>query len=101
MAQFKIFLNRLKKPSVILSLISQIIIILSLLNINVDTNQINAVATGIMSILVTMGIMSNPDTKNKTFGDDIRLCENCGNTDIHVDISGELTCTVCGFQPEL
>ena len=71
MQQIKILMKRILNPTVFTSIISQIVILLTMFNINVDTQQVSLAVTAITTILITLGIMSNPDTKNKTFLDDI------------------------------
>lgn len=94
--QFKEVLNRLKKPSVILSITSHIITILLLLHVNVDTDAVTGIVTAITSILVILGIISNPSTKNKGYGDDILKCSKCDKKTIHHLINGNLVCSKCG-----
>lgn len=95
--QFKVILERLRKPSVILSIVSQIIAILALLKINVDNALVMAIATGVCSILTTAGIMSNPSTEKKGFGDDIYYCEHCDKNSVHTKVDGKLVCSDCGY----
>lgn len=67
--QLSQFAIRLRKPSIILSLVSQIITILLLLGFDIDKNLIMSVATIICSILVALGILSNSDSTKKGSGD--------------------------------
>lgn len=89
-------LNRLKKPSVILSITSHIITILVLLKVNIDMDTITGIVTAITSILVILGILSNPTTQNKGYGDDILNCSNCNKNTIHTLVGDNLVCTKCG-----
>lgn len=96
MDEWKKILSRLKNPSVVLSIFAQIITILSLLNVNVDLTIAKGILTAVCSILVLLGIMSNPTTENKGYGDDMLLCSHCNKKSPHVLICGEMICTECG-----
>ena len=96
MQQIKILMKRILNPTVFTSIISQIVILLTMFNINVDTQQVSIAVTAITTILITLGIMSNPDTKNKTFLDDIVFCKNCNKKSPHVLIKGDMVCKDCG-----
>ncbi len=100
MNQLKIVLQRLKNPAVITSLVSEFIAILMLLNIDVDANMIAGIIATITSMLVMLGILSNPDTETKGFGDDIAVCSGCGEETQHVLVGGELVCQNCGHRLE-
>ena len=101
MNQFKVILERLKKPSVILSIASQIIAIFALLNVNIDATMVTGVITTGCSVLVMLGIMSNPSTKNKGFGDDILECAGCHKKTSHVLVGKKMVCSVCGTAHQL
>ena len=96
MTQFKVILERLKNPSVILSIVSQIAGIAVMINPNVKADVITGVAMSICSILVLLGILSNPNTKNKGFGDDILMCSKCGKPSVHIEVAGQMVCQECG-----
>lgn len=96
MTQVNIILERLKKPSVILSLTSQVVGLLILLDVNIDSEVVTGVATSVTAILVTLGILSNPDTQTAGYGDDIAVCENCGDETQHVLVGDDLVCKNCG-----
>lgn len=100
MTQINIIIERLKKPTVIISLISQIVGILILLDVNIDSEAITGIATSVTAILVTLGILSNPDTVTSGYGDDIAYCEGCEEEKSHVAIGGELYCSDCGTKLE-
>lgn len=95
MTQAKLFLNRLKKPSVVLSIVSQILILLSLFKVNVDVSLVNGVVGACLSILVTLGIMSNPDTTNKMYSDKIEYCPTCDDNHVFSVVAGQHVCTNC------
>ena len=95
MTQITVFLKRLKNPTVVLSIISQIVILLSALNVEVDTETVNVIVTGVLSILVTLGIMSNPDTVKKTYTDDIQYCKTCNKKTVHSKVAGKMICIDC------
>lgn len=96
MNQLKIVISRLKTPSVVISIASQVISVLVLLNINVDRGVITAVVTAGCSVLVLLGIMSNPDTVNKGYADDLYECSNCHEITAHVRVGDNLVCPNCG-----
>lgn len=96
MTQLKVIAKRLKRPSVIISIVSQVILLLILLHVEIDHDLAMAVTATISSILVTLGILSNPDSNNKGYGDDLLLCKDCKSTDTHVQIGDKMVCTKCG-----
>ncbi|MEG2073954.1 MAG: hypothetical protein RRY54_04235 [Angelakisella sp.] len=96
MNQLKNILARLKNPSVVISIASQIISVLLLLNVNVDRGIITAVITAACSVLVLLGIMSNPDTVTKGYGDDMHECANCHQMTPHLRVGDSLVCSKCG-----
>lgn len=98
MEQIKIILQRLKNPSVIMSIVSQIITILVLLNVNVDKQAVTGVVTAICTILVLLGILSNPDTNTKGYGDDMIQCDHCNKLTKHVLVNGKMVCSECGNE---
>lgn len=96
MKQWQIMLKRLGKPSVIMSIVSQGIAILTLLHINVDSSVVMGVVAGISSILVLLGIMSDPNTQTGGYGDDILYCEHCKDDREFVTIGQRMICKECG-----
>lgn len=102
MDQLKLTLSRLKKPSVIISLVSQIAPILILLGFNIDEHALMTVTYALCSILVTLGILSNPDTNQKGYSDDLLTCSNDGLLSPHVMVNGQMVCKNCGavYQPQ-
>lgn len=99
--QIKSIISRLKKPTVLLSIASQIVSLLLLLGFNINESMIMTVVTIGCSVLVTLGIMSNPDTKNTGYGDDLLVCSNSGQLEPHVMVNSQMVCKNCGavFQP--
>ena len=95
MAQLKEFLKRLKNPSTVLSLVSEIIVILILFKVNVNVDIVTGVVTACCSILVLLGIMSNPTTSNKGYADDIFYCKNCKENTYYTTIGSNLYCCKC------
>lgn len=87
---------RLQKPSVILSLVSQATAVLLLIGFTIDEHLILSIATLLCSALVTLGILSNPDTENKKFGDDVMLCSKEDKYSNHIKINGQMLCAECG-----
>lgn len=96
MKQLLLILERLKKPSVLLSIASQIVTLLMLFNVKVDMNLVTGIITAITAILVLLGIVSNPTTKTGSYGDDILDCSLCGKQTAHVLINGKMVCSECG-----
>lgn len=105
MNQLRIILARLKKPSVVMSVVSQIIAILILAGFQANESMVMTVVTMICNILVTLGIMSNPDTNTRSYGDDLLVCTGCGVIRQHVKVNGRMLCSDCGavyqVPPEL
>lgn len=100
--QLQQILTRLKKPSVILSLVSQIASILMVAGIPVDKGFLVTVSAMICSALVTLGVLSNPDSTKSGYGDDFLTCSNSGEVERHVLVNGQMVCVNCGAirQPE-
>lgn len=98
MAQLKLILKRLKNPSVIISIASQIISILILCNVDVNAKLASGIIASATSILVALGILSNPDTKKKSFSDDLYYCKDCGKLSQHTMIAGKMVCNDCGNE---
>ena len=98
MHQLQVIFKRLKKPSVLISVSSQIVTILLLLNVYVDVDVVSAIITGICSILVLLGIVSDPETQNKGYGDDLIECSGCHHKTRHIMINGKMVCTNCGCE---
>lgn len=98
MNQLKLILSRLKNPSVILSILSEVITILMLLNVNVNIDLVTGIVTAVCSILVLLGILSNPTAQNRGYGDDVMRCENCGKDSLHVQVNGKMVCIDCGEE---
>lgn len=96
MEQLKLILKRLKRPGVIISITSQIITVLLLLNVNVNIDVVTGIVTAICSILVLLGILSDPDSEQMGYGDIFALCSGCGKKTHHVFINGQLVCKECG-----
>ncbi|NLD19000.1 MAG: hypothetical protein GX663_01955 [Clostridiales bacterium] len=98
MRQIHVIFERLKKPSVLISIASQIATILVLFNIHVDMDIVSTVITGLFSILVLLGIISDPTTQTKRYGDDLLECSNCHKLIRHVMVNGKMLCTECGCE---
>ncbi|MFI3212645.1 MAG: hypothetical protein R3Y24_04820 [Eubacteriales bacterium] len=96
MDQVKIILERLKNPKVIISVVSQIVGILVLLNFDVDTEWIFGIVTAVTSVLAMLGIVTNPDTQNHGYGDDLYFCPTCNRKTAHVKANGNMLCPECG-----
>lgn len=100
MEQIKNILKRLKNPSVVISIVSQVAAILALLNVSVNVDVVTQVVVGISSILVLLGIVSDPTTENKGYGDDMKHCSQCGKMTSHLKVAGKLSCSQCGKEFE-
>ena len=96
--QIKHMLSRLRSPSVVMGIVSQIIVILTLLNVSVDVNVITGIAVAVCSIMVFLGIMKNPNTKKMGVLDEIHWCEHCKKDSVHYRIAGKLVCSECGAE---
>lgn len=96
MKQLKIILKRLKKPSTVISIVSQVISLLVIFGINVQQQYVLAIVTTTCSILITLGILSNPDSGKAGFGDQILKCSNDGQMSLHTWVNEQLICTNCG-----
>lgn len=96
LTQVKLILYRLQKPSVILSIASQIISILIIFGVQVNGSLVMTAVAAMCSVLVTLGILSNPDTLKKTYGDDLLVCSSSGTPEPHVEINGQMICATCG-----
>ena len=77
-------------------MLSQVVSILLLLDVNINENLIVSIATIVCSILVALGILSNPDTENKGYGEDYLYCFTDGKNTCHVKINGQMVCKKCG-----
>lgn len=98
MEQIKNILKRLKNPSVVISIVSQVAAILALLNVSVNVDVVTQVVVGISSILVLLGIMSDPTTENKGYGDDMKSCPVCGKMTSHIKVGEKALCSQCGNE---
>jgi uncharacterized membrane protein len=94
--QIMLYIGRLKKPSTIISLTSQVVSILLLLGVHINQTEVMGIAAAICSLLVTMGVLSNPDSNKKGYGDDLKICSNDGNLTKHVLVNGQMVCEECG-----
>ncbi|WP_317854951.1 hypothetical protein [Chakrabartyella piscis] len=98
MAQLKIYLNRLKKPATFASIMSQLMTLLMRANLDVDYATILHIFTGITAIVTVLGILSNPDTQNKGYGEDFAYCEQCQGNTPHLAVGGKSLCQYCGCE---
>ena len=98
MKQMKIMLGRLKKPSVLLSVVSQILALLLIFGVKVDESLVMQIAVILCSILATLGVMQNPDTRKKGYGDDILKCSRTGKMEPHVMVNNRMVCVNCGAE---
>lgn len=96
MVQLQLILKRLRKPSVIASLTSQILTLFILFGVNVDATLITSIVATFTSIFVMLGIFSNPDAQKKGYRDDIMTCTNCNQISQHVKAGDNMVCTNCG-----
>lgn len=96
MEQMRIILKRLRKPSVIISLLAQAASIVMVLNLSADMDMISGIVLSACSVFVILGILSNPSTRKKGYGDDILLCSGQNRQHEHVEVAGKMVCTECG-----
>ncbi|MEG1239982.1 MAG: phage holin, partial [Oscillospiraceae bacterium] len=68
MTQLKTMLLRLKSPTVLLSIVSQVVTLLVLFKVQVDMTLVGGAVTAISSILVLLGILSDPTTEKRGYG---------------------------------
>ena len=96
MKQINVILERLKNPSVVLSIAAQIVTLLMLFRINANINIIMGVITTGCSILTLLGIISNHSSQKKWYRDDIYICTKCHKKSVHVMVNGKMVCSECG-----
>lgn len=70
--------------------------LIMLFGVEIDTTLATSIITNVTSILVILGILSNPDSKHKDYRDDISLCTKCGGMTQHVQIGENMICNICG-----
>lgn len=95
MKEVKVILERLKNPIVIMSIASQVLIILAMFNVNVDVGLVTKVIVAGCSILVSLGVMNNP-AKDTVTTEQLQ-CENCGKLTKHVMVADKYVCQECGY----
>ncbi|MEG1578708.1 MAG: phage holin [Oscillospiraceae bacterium] len=93
-----VILERLKQPSVLISIASQIAALLLLFNVQVDMNLVTGVITALCSIFVLLGILSDPTTETRGYGDDWQYCANCHKESRHITVNGQKICRDCGWD---
>lgn len=98
MTQLLLIIQRLKKPSVLISIFSQIITLLILFGIDIDKGIAITAVTSICSILTLLGILSDPDSQHKGYSDDILVCSHCHKPSQHILINGKYICKECGCE---
>ena len=101
MKTLKLIWNRLKKPHVLLGVLSQLIILLKVFDIKINTESLSVAVTAICSILVLMGIIADPDNSTNGLCNEIQKCENCGQTTCHLKVDNTLICKNCGHQTKI
>jgi len=85
-------ISRLKNPTVILSITSHLVSFFILMGYKINEGTVMAGVTILCSILVTLGILSNPD-----YNTDNKLpCAICKEKTYHVEVAGRKTCSICG-----
>lgn len=94
----KEILKKLKNPTVLFSVLSQLVALLILLGVKLNEDTAVAVIGIIMSILGTLGIIQKADV-DKLKADTVLLpCSNTGLEEPHVLINGKMICTKCGAE---
>jgi uncharacterized membrane protein len=94
--QWQMILSRIRKPSVIMSVTSQLISQLLILGVDLDQSTIMTVVAIGCTILASLGILSNPDTQKGGYGDDILTSAGTGKKEPHVLINGQMVCKSSG-----
>lgn len=79
------------------SIFALIPLIAESLGFNLIPENYSQIVTGVLSILVMLGVVSNPTTENKSYLDDRKKCANCGVVTPHIMLSGQSVCTKCGI----
>lgn len=64
------FKSRLRNYGLWVSVASLVLLVLQSLGITITPEQYNEIVNTILGILVMLGILNNPTTENKWFGDD-------------------------------
>lgn len=91
-------LKRFKNPMVITSIISQILIILTIMKININADAITNIVVAVCSILVSLGIMNNPEKDKNSEKNAAKFgkktlkikCPNCDETTEYLMVDCEL-----------
>jgi uncharacterized membrane protein len=63
-------LKGLKNYGLWVSLASTILLVLQALEVGVDVGKYNELVNILLAVLVALGVVSNPKTENKWYGDD-------------------------------
>lgn len=92
----KEMLQKLKNPTVLISVLSQIGAILILMGVDLNENMVMSLIGMVVSILATLGIVSKSDTKPPELESACLTCTNTGTQELHVKINGQMTCVKCG-----
>ena len=88
--------SRLKNPAVVLSIASNLIALFLLLGYKVNESLVMSAMTIVCAMLVTLGIMCNPD-----YNTDTKLyCPTEKERTYHVEVAGRMVCSVCGHPTE-
>lgn len=100
MKRLKTILQGLKNPSVLLGILSQIIAVLLLLEVDVNISLVTGLVTAVCSILSLLGLMQFPLTGQganaKSPADKQLLCADCKRKTPHILVNGLMTCSKCG-----
>jgi len=89
---FNSVFTRLKKPSIILTVVSQIGALLILCGVRIDENLLMTATAMICSILCTLGILNSTAPADET----MLVCSESGEPKAHVMIAGQMVCKNCG-----
>ena len=65
MERLKQILSRLKSPATVMGIVGYVVTILLTSGFVVDENAITTIAQSVCGILILLGIMNNPDDKEK------------------------------------
>ncbi len=92
----KQILERLKNPTILLSVVSQIVAMLILVGVKIDEQMALTLAGMGVSILGSLGILSKKGIAGYAAKTENLTCSNSGEVEPHVLINGQMVCTKCG-----
>ena len=91
-------LEKIKKPTILLAVVSEVVTILMLFDLKVDQNLVMTAVTSLSSILIMVGIMSDPYKKNDNNEHVLAYCPHCDKTTWHIMVDGKEICRECAYE---